>query len=63
MVAARVPPCDPVEANRRLFAEHKVEAPFTELRGEHLVRVSFQAYNDEQDLDRLLAGLRALFAA
>jgi isopenicillin-N epimerase len=61
MVAARVPPCDPVEANRRLFAEHRVEAPFTELRGEHLIRVSFQAYNDERDLERLLDALRALF--
>jgi selenocysteine lyase/cysteine desulfurase len=39
-----------------------VEAPFTELRGEHLIRVSFQAYNDERDLERLLEALRALFA-
>ena len=63
MAAARVPPCDPVEANRRLFAEHRVEVPFTELRGEHLIRASFQAYNDEDDLERLLTALRALFGA
>jgi isopenicillin-N epimerase len=61
MTAARVPPCDPVEANRRLYAEHRVEAPFTQLRGEQLIRVSFQAYNDERDLERLLDALRALF--
>ena len=61
MAAARVPPCDPVETNRRLLAEHRVEAPFTELHGDCLIRVSFQAYNDEDDLERLLVGLRALF--
>ena len=63
MAAARVPPCDPVEANRRLLAEHRVEAPFTELHGDCLIRVSFQAYNDEDDLERLLVALRALFDA
>jgi isopenicillin-N epimerase len=61
MAAARVPPCDPIEANRRLLAEHHIEAPFTELHGEQLIRVSFQAYNDDDDLERLLAALRTLF--
>ncbi len=62
MVAARVPPCDPVETSRRLLAEHRVEVPFTELDGEHLIRVSIQAYNDERDVDRLLEALKTTFA-
>ena len=63
MAAARVPPCDPVEANRRLLAEHRVEAPFTELHGDCLIRASFQAYNDEDDLERLIVALGPLRGA
>jgi isopenicillin-N epimerase len=62
MVAARVPPCDPVEANRRLLAEHRVEVPFGPLGEDTVVRVSIQAYNDERDVDRLLDALRAHFS-
>jgi isopenicillin-N epimerase len=61
MAAARIPPCDPVELNRRLFEEHRIEAPCTSLRGEQLIRLSFQAYNDADDLDRVLTALRVLF--
>lgn len=43
--------------NQRLAHEHHVEVPITR-RGERAyVRVSVQAYNDERDIERLLAAL------
>ena len=63
MVAARVPPCDPVEMNRRLFAEHRIEVPFGKHGDDCVIRVSVQAYNDERDIDRLLEALRDEFNA
>ena len=45
---------------RRLYDEHRVEVPVFPHEGRELLRVSFQGYNDEGDLERLLAGLRAL---
>ncbi len=59
MVAAPLPPCDPEEVERRLLEEHRVEVPIREWAGRPLVRVSFQGYNDADDLEALLAGLRA----
>jgi isopenicillin-N epimerase len=61
MVAARVPPCDPVATSRRLFAEHRVEVPFGMHGDDCVIRVSVQAYNDERDVDRLLEALRVEF--
>lgn len=47
--------------NRRLAHEHQVEVPVTRRGDRAYVRVSVQAYNDERDIDRLLAALaRAL---
>jgi isopenicillin-N epimerase len=63
MVAARVPPCDPVGMNRRLFAEHRVEVPFGRHGDDCLIRVSVQAYNEARDVDRLLEALRTEFQA
>jgi selenocysteine lyase/cysteine desulfurase len=56
-----VPPCDPFETNRRLFAEHRVEVPFGRHSNDSVIRVSVQAYNDKRDVDRLLDALRAEF--
>ncbi len=55
MVAVPVPPQDPEGLRARLFEESRVEVPVTS-HGERLfVRVSVQGYNDEADIDRLLA--------
>jgi selenocysteine lyase/cysteine desulfurase len=43
---------------RRLFAEHRIEVLAQEWRGMPTLRLSFQGYNDERDLDRLLDALR-----
>ncbi len=44
----------------RLYAEHRVEVPLTELGDASYIRVSIQVYNDRDDTDALLAGLAAL---
>lgn len=63
MVACPLPPCDVDELRRRLRDEHRVEVAGRTWGGRPLLRVSFQAYNDERDLERLLEGLRATLAA
>jgi isopenicillin-N epimerase len=61
MVSAPLPPCDGVELQRRLLEEHRIEIPLFERNGHWLLRASFQGYNDERDLDRLVDALvRAL---
>ena len=60
MVACRLPPVDRVDLKRRLYDEFRVEAPLTGSAEGDMIRVSFQAYNDERDLDRLVDALRAL---
>ncbi len=44
---------------RQLYDEHRVEVPVTVWGGRTFVRVSIQAYNTPQDIERLLAALAA----
>lgn len=60
MAAAQLPPCDPAEVQRRLLEEHRIEVPCREWEGRPLIRVSFQAYNDERDLERLVTAIPAV---
>jgi hypothetical protein len=60
MVAAPLPPVDPAELQRRLREEHRIEAPVFSWRETALLRLSFQGYNDEADLDLVLGALDEL---
>jgi isopenicillin-N epimerase len=60
MVALRLPPCDAEELGLRLYREHRIEVLAQTWRDEPTLRVSFQGYNDENDLDALLAALPQL---
>jgi isopenicillin-N epimerase len=60
MRAVELPPCDPAELWRRLYDEFRVEVPVYEWAGHLLLRVSIGPYNDEADVDRLVAALRVL---
>jgi isopenicillin-N epimerase len=62
MVSAQLPPCDPEDVRNRLFREYRIDAPVREWNGLHVIRLSFQAYNTPDDLERLLGALGALFA-
>ena len=48
---------DPATLTRRLFAEHRVEVPVFETAGGWVLRVSIQAYNDDDDVDALVQAL------
>ena len=61
MLGAALPPCDVGEVQRRLLDEHRIEVPLHELLGVPLVRVSIQAYNDEEDVDALVTALARIF--
>jgi isopenicillin-N epimerase len=61
MVTVRLPPCDAHELAGRLFANDRIEVLAQEWHNTPTLRVSFQGYNDERDLDALLEALpRAL---
>lgn len=60
MVALELPPCDAEEVQRRLLDEHAIEVIAREWEGRPLLRVSFQGYNDESDLERLLEAVPAV---
>ncbi len=49
---------DLVALKARLYDEFRVEVPLTELNGRKYVRISVQAYNTQEDLDRLYEGLK-----
>jgi isopenicillin-N epimerase len=61
MLTAPLPPCDPVVTQRRLFAEHHIEIPFIAWGNRQWIRVSIQAYNSPDDVDRLIGALRDIF--
>jgi isopenicillin-N epimerase len=52
-----LPACDRHEVKRRLWDEFRVEAPLVWWNDRTFIRVSIQAYNTPDDIDRLLAGL------
>lgn len=60
MAAVALPPgVDGAGLHRRLRERHAVEIPCTRCAGREWLRVSVQGYTTEQDIDRLLAALRA----
>lgn len=51
---------DGARLQRRLFEEHLVEIPVFPWNGRQTLRISVQGYNDWDDVERLLAGIRAI---
>jgi len=60
MATVRLPPCNAEELCLRLYHERRIEVLAQTWRGEPTLRVSFQGYNDENDLDALLTALPEL---
>jgi isopenicillin-N epimerase len=63
MWATEVATDEPEELQRRLFDEHAIEVVVREWEGRSLLRVSIAPYNDEGDVERLLAALETLIPA
>ena len=57
MVSCPLPTTDIETLKTRLYDEFRIEVPFGSWQGYNWVRVSFQGYNDEADLDRLIEAL------
>ena len=61
MFAVRLPDrIDPVDFKKQLYENHHIEAPVIVWNGQKFLRVSYQAYNDEQDAGRLIEALKDL---
>lgn len=60
MATVPLPPCDGPALKARLYDEFRVEVPVMEWQGRQYLRVSIQAYNTRQDVDRLTGALRVL---
>jgi isopenicillin-N epimerase len=60
MAAFPLPACEAGTLQRRLWEEYRVEVPIIEWNGRQFVRVSVQGYNTAEDVEALVAGLRAL---
>ena len=60
MWATEVATDDPDELQRRLFEEYAIEVVVREWEGRSLLRISIAPYNDEADVERLLAALDEL---
>lgn len=50
----------PADLQRRLWEEHGIEVPVMEWKGRRLLRVSVQAHNAPEDIERLLGALGEL---
>jgi isopenicillin-N epimerase len=51
---------DIIRLKSKLYDEYHIEVPLMEWNGKHLIRVSVQGYNDQKDMDALLAALKHL---
>ena len=60
MVACPIRTDDPLELKRRMYDEFKVEAPISSWGGLNMIRVSYQGYNDHDDLERLMVAVETL---
>lgn len=63
MAIARLPAgLDPLQLHTELYNQYRVEIPCYVWEGQNFIRLSVQGYNDEQDIDRLVAALRSLLS-
>jgi len=60
MASIRLPDVDAGELRKRLYDEFRIEAPLPCWNGQPLIRVSFQAYNSQADVDALVEALAHL---
>lgn len=60
MVTLPLPPCKPLEVKARLIHEFHIEIPIVVWQDRPYIRVSVQAYNTQQDIDRLVDALQKI---
>ena len=57
MISLPLPPVDATRLSQRLLDDYTIEVPLPCWRDQQLIRLSFQAYNTQRDLDRLIEAL------
>lgn len=60
MASIRLPNAEPVKMQTVLFQEYKIEVPVFRWKDEIFIRVSIQAYNNENDVDKLIGALKRI---
>jgi isopenicillin-N epimerase len=60
MVAIRLPAVDLAQLKTRLYSDYKIEVPLIEWNQQKFIRVSYQAYNTEEDMAALIYALKQL---
>ena len=56
-----VPRIDAGELKTRLYDDYRIEIPCVTFQGRNYVRISIQAYNTQEDVDRLVQAIREIF--
>jgi isopenicillin-N epimerase len=62
MVAMPIPVCDPLQLQKRLWAEHKIEIPCFKWKDQAIARVSAQGYNTQAHMDILIKALKEILS-
>ena len=60
MSSVCVPDCDVLDLYKYLKS-NQIEVPVMEWNGKKIVRISIQAYNSEEDIDKLIVSLKKYF--
>lgn len=60
MVSVPLPPCDQPELARRIWEDYRIVVPVYPWNDQNRVRVSFQAYNTQEEIDQLFTALTEL---
>ena len=60
MVTVPLPPCDALQFKARLYDEFRIELPIVVWHDKPYIRVSIQAYNTREDVEKLIEVLQKL---
>jgi len=63
MVTIRIPLCDLNQLKLRLYDEFKIEAPVVMWNNQHFIRVSYQGYNTEEDMEKLVEAMKKIISS
>ena len=61
MIAVPIPKVNEVEFQKKLYKNYKIEIPIIPWENRSFVRISYQLYNDQRDLEKLEYALKKLF--
>jgi isopenicillin-N epimerase len=60
MASIEIPVNDTISFKNRLLSDYNIEIPIFKWKDRNLLRLSFNAYNDEKDADRLIDAIKEL---